>query len=272
MNSNAESRQIGARCCVVGAFFVLLGIVAFCGGRRVQPYIDRVAQWPSVTGHIVTSKVSTATVRTGPVVRTSPIADIQYAYSVKGVDYRGEQLRPLPMLHMKPEGTPEELVNRYPDGRSVQVYYDPDDPTAAVLVPNIGDDAHKLVRSLALMGPVMALMGLLLAGIGVICWVGKPDSPPEAARRIVIHPKTPPPVQLGLVQRIMRGAATAMGLFVFLLGSLLLVAAARTPNPSGDESTRIVALFILGGAALVGAGLIYAGVRRPRIKSPVAAA
>jgi hypothetical protein len=272
MNSNSESRQIGARCCGLGAVFLLLGIVAYCGGQCVQPYIDRVAHWPSVTGKIVTSKVSTATVKTGRVVHSSPVADIQYAYTVKGEDYRGGQLRPLPMLHMKPEGTPDELVDRYPVGRSVQVYYDPGDPSAAVLIPDIGDDAHNLVRTLALIGPVLALMGLLLAGIGAMSWVGKPDSALVATPRTVITPKGPPPVKLGIMQRILRGAATALGLFVFLVGSLLLVAAAGTPNPSGDESTRIVAMVILGGAALLGAGLIYAGVRRPRIKSLAAAA
>jgi len=285
MESESESRRLGVRCCGAGAAFLLLGLVAYFGGQSVRAYSARVAQWPSVTGKIVRSEVSTATVRTGRVVTSSPIADIQYAYAVNGKDYQGVQLRPLPMLHMKPDGTPAELVDRYPVGRSVQVYYDPGRPSFAVLNPELGDDAHKLIKSLALVGPCLALMGLLLAGIGAMSWVAKPGSgpaavptmapiqqAPAATPRAVIAAKGPPPVKLGIVQRLIRGSATALGLFVLLAASVLLVAAARTPNPSGDESTRIVAMFIFGGAALLGAGLIYAGVRRPRLKSFATAA
>jgi hypothetical protein len=271
MNSNSEFRQIGARCCACGAVFALLGIVAFCGGRSVRTYIDRVAQWPSVTGKIVTSKVSTATVRTGRFVRSDPVADVQYAFSVAGKDYRGMHLRPLPMLHMKPEGTPDELVARYPAGRSVQVHYDPRDPSAAVLIPEVGEDARKLMKASTVIGPCLALLGLMLAGIGAICWFGKPESAPAAAPPAVIAHQAPPKVNLGIVQWIMRGAAIALGLPIVLLGGVLLIAAAGTPNPSGDESTRIVAMFICGGAALLGVGLVYAGVRRPRIKTLAAA-
>jgi hypothetical protein len=272
MNSNSEFRQIGARCCAFGGVFVLLGIVAFCGGRSVRTYIDRVAQWPSVTGKIVTSKVSTATVRTGRFVRSDPVADVQYTFSVDGKDYRGVHLRPLPMLHMKPEGTPDELVARYPAGRSVQVHYDPRDPSAAVLIPDVDNDVRKLVKASAVIGLCLALLGLMLAGIGAICWFGKPESTPGAVPPPVVAHKAPPKVKLGIVQRILRGTAIALGLPIVLLGGVLLIAAAGTPNPSGDESTRIVAMVICGGAALFGLGLVYAGLRRPRIKSLTAAA
>jgi len=271
MNSNSEFRQIGVRCCACGALFALLGIVAFCGGRSVTTYIDRVAQWPAVTGTIVTSEVSTATTRTGRVVRSEPVADIQYAFSVDGKDYRGVHLRPLPMLHMKPEGTPDELVARYPAGRSVQVHYDPRDPSAAILIPEVGDDARKLIKAAGVVGPCLALLGLMLAGIGAICWFGKAESAAAAAPPAVVPHKAPPRVKLGIVQWIMRGTAIALGLPIVLLGGVLLIAASVTPNPSGDESTRIVAMFVCGGAALLGAGLIYAGVRRPRSKSLAAA-
>jgi hypothetical protein len=272
MTPNSEYRQIGARCCIAGGLFVLLGIGAFCGGQWVQPYLKRVARWPSVSGKIAVSEVSTATVRAGRVVRSSLIADIRYDYSVEGTDYRGEQLRPLPMLHMKSEGTPEEIVSRYPVGLSVSVYYDPADPRAAVLVPEVGADCRNLLRALTICGSCLALLGLMLTGIGTLCWFGNPDSAPAAAPRAVIAPQAPPAVKLGLVPRILRGAAIAVGLFVFLIGSLLLAAAARMPNPSGDESTRVVAMVIVGGGALLGAGLIYAGVRRPRVKSLAGAA
>jgi uncharacterized protein DUF3592 len=272
MNSNSETRAIGVRCSLAGVLFLVLGIGGYVGMQMAQSHIDRVAEWPSVDGKIVTSEISTTTSWSKYGRRTTQVADIEYAYSVSGQNYQGEHLRLLPMLHMKSDGTPAELVARYPVGRSVQVYYDPSNPSAAVLIPTPGDDARTLIRSVAVMTPCIALMGLVLAGIGAVCLVGKPASAAASAPPAVVAPASLPPVKLGIVQRVMRGAATMLGLFLFLIGSLILVAAAGTPNPSGNESTRIVAMVIFGGAAFLGAGLIYAGIRRPRIKSVATAA
>lgn len=269
MTPKSDTRAMGVRCCIAGVVFLLLGIAGFVGMQMASSYAGRAQQWPSVDGKIVTSEVSTATSRFKYGVRTTLVADIEYAYTVNGENYQGEHLRLLPMLHMKPDGTPEDLVARYPVGRSVEVYYDPGNPSAAVLTPTLGVDARKLIRSVKVMAPCIAFLGLVLAGIGAACMGGNPSAAAAAAPAPTAR-QAPPPVKLGLVQRLLRGVATLAGLFLFLIGSLIVVAASGTPNPSGDESTRYVAIAIFAIVTLLGAGLIYAGVRRPRAR-PVAA-
>ena len=261
MQSPSETRAIGRRCLIAGAIFLVLGLAAFIGMQMAQSHIDRAQEWPSVDGEIVTSEIATVTGRFKYGIRTSVVADIGYVYSVNGQNYQGEHLRLLPMLHMKGEGTPEEIVARYPVGRSVEVYYDPGDPSSAVLIPTPGDDASKLIRSVSVMGPCIAFLGLVLSGIGAMCVLPK-QTVAAAASRAAIAPALPP-VKLTLVQLVLRTAATMMGLFLFLIGSLILVAASGTPNPE-DESVRYVIMAIFGIATLVGAALIYAGIRRPR--------
>ena len=270
MTSKSDTRAMGVRCCIAGVIFLLLGIAGFVGMQMASSYADRAQQWPSVDGKIVTSEVSTATSRFKYGVRTTLVADIEYAYTVNGEDFQGEHLRLLPMLHMQPGETPQELVARYPVGRSVKVYYDSGNPSAAVLNPALGDDARKLVRSVKVMAPCIAFLGLVLAGIGAACMGGNPNAAPAAAPAPVTPRQPPPPVKLGIVQRLLLGVATLAGLFLFLIGSLIVVAASGTPNRSGDESTRYVAIAIFAVVTLLGAGLISAGVRRPRAR-PVAA-
>lgn len=270
MQSPSETQAIGRRCLIAAVIFVVLGIGAFLGMQMASSYADRVAQWPSVSGKIVTSEVTTATTRTKYGLRTTLVADIKYAYSVSGENYQGLHLRLLPMLHMKPGGTPEELVAEYPVGRTVEVYYDPSDPSAAVLIPTLADDARKLIRSVSVMAPCVALLGLVLAGIGGMCLAGKPTSA-SASAPAALRPAPLPPVKLTILQRVLRGAATMLGLFLFLIGSLILVAASGTPHRE-EEAVQYAIMGIFGFATLMGAALIYAGVRRPRSKPAAAAA
>ena len=265
MQSPSETRAIGRRCLIAGVIFLVLGVGAFIGMHMAQSHADRVAQWPSVEGKIVTSEISTSTGWSKYGRRTTRIADIEYAYTVTGEQYQGEHLRVLPMLHLKSDGTLEEIVARYPVGRTVQVYYNPANPAAALLIPTLGDDASKLIRSVSVMAPCIAFLGLVLSGIGAMCVLPKQTA--EAARRPALAP-----VKLTIVQRILRGIATLSGLFLFLIGSLVLVAAPGTPVPSGEVAVRYVLMAIFGVVTLLGTGLIYVGIRRPRPRPLSAAA
>ena len=156
MRSNSDSNAMNHRLCGVGGVLLLIGVAGYFGIRVAESRVHATARWPSVTGHIVTSEVSTATVKTGPVRRTSPIAKIRYAYSVNGQDLQSDGLRVVPMLHTTPEGTPEEIVDRYPVGKSVKVFYDPHNPTDALLTPVPAKDARSLIQALAFIAPVSA--------------------------------------------------------------------------------------------------------------------
>jgi len=56
----------------------------------------------------------------------------------------------------------EEIVNRYPTGRTVAVYYDPSDPGTAVLEPGVTWSSYMILG----IGLSFVLISLAVGGIG----------------------------------------------------------------------------------------------------------
>jgi hypothetical protein len=84
----------------------------------------RVENWPSVPGTITTSRH-----HTGAGTKTRSGVWIEYSYSVNGQEYKCQQIEPGVDLHF----TTTDLLQRYPLGAAVTVYYDPQNPQDAVL-------------------------------------------------------------------------------------------------------------------------------------------
>ena len=263
------------RLCVFGVVLLVLGAAGYGGARLAESRVEETAHWPTVPGRIVTSEVSTAVVKTGPVRRASDVANIRYAYSVNGRDFECDGLRVIPMLHVTPEGTPEELVRRYPVGRVVDVYYNPDDPGDALLTHVPAEDALRLVRSVAFLAPCVALVGLVIAGIAGTNLRSEPGRGHSAAGldRSPAGPSassTAAPVEPRATHWLVRGAAALLGLFLMLLGGPLSVHMACTPDPKVGAAVRVISLLIVVVGALLGAFLVCVGMRKPRRPPAVA--
>ena len=123
------------------AIISVVGILVFVAlvwvAKRVQKksklasaVLQDSQSWPSTTGVIVKSRVE---VRGGSTT-TSVDAKIVYEYEVGGQQYQGEQIR-VDDRHrvLQVGGQAYEMVDRYPMGASVTVYYNPDDPAEAGL-------------------------------------------------------------------------------------------------------------------------------------------
>lgn len=110
---------------IVGVLILLNGIfltVIFFMQRRVNV----VSEWPSTTGTVQTSRIET---RSGSDGSTDyPI--VTYSYKVMGQDYQGSRIAP----GMEVGGSGAAgVIARYPIGAQVPVYYDPQNPSDAVL-------------------------------------------------------------------------------------------------------------------------------------------
>ena len=70
-------------------------------------------------------------------------AHVCYRYTVAGVDYESKQIRLVEKFWRDP---PSEIVARYPEGRQVEVAYEPSNPSQAVLEP--GDSRGALVKKM----------------------------------------------------------------------------------------------------------------------------
>jgi len=279
MAVTSEARAFQHRLCGFGLFLLFVGVAGVAGLEVARRRIAQTAQWPAVKGQMVTSEVVTGTVKNGRVLIVSPHAKTVYTFSVDGKNYVGEGRRVIPMLHFDTEGTPEQVVAKYPVGKSVKVYYNPNDPSDALLTPVPAEDARMLIDSLSWLSPGIAGVGLLIAGLaGVKLWrerdlapkvleIGKATAPAvlplATAARPVELPRPPQPPRT--THWIVRGLATLLGLGLFSFGTLVCLTVARMDIPRVSRTMHVVTLVIFAGVTVFGALLIWFGMRRPRV-------
>ncbi|MDX1616841.1 MAG: DUF3592 domain-containing protein [Candidatus Promineifilaceae bacterium] len=140
------------------AALFLLGIIGIIVYhiKRSQKANDSL-RWPSTSGRIVsagTKAVPAGGSRNyGAMVR---VPDIRYKYSVDGVEYSGEQLS-----YGAGTGSTESVLARYQPESTVKVYYDPADPSEAVLVPGPGTSNYLAI-----------VWTVFMAIVFVIAWIG----------------------------------------------------------------------------------------------------
>jgi hypothetical protein len=106
---------------------------------------SRVKNWATTTGTIITSEIVYK--KFGG--RGSKIAHpiIHYLYHVQGKQYQGETIAPGPVI----AGTgSERLIQKFPAGSTVEVYYNPQDPSQAV-IERIASNRSALWVALILM-------------------------------------------------------------------------------------------------------------------------
>jgi hypothetical protein len=133
-------------------------VVAGWLGPRTLLEADEVADWPTVTGEVVSSHVERRTGRRGS--GDSWHAVIRYRYPVDGEVLEGERWDVAGPRKLPGQAAAEEVVRAFPAGAEVEVHFDPDDPSSAVLAE--GGRLH---------GWLLVAFGLALvayAGAGVL--------------------------------------------------------------------------------------------------------
>ncbi len=119
---------------------LLFGAGALClvGGSVTLADDLAVRGWSSVAGRVLSSEVTSETSsRTHAasgrsVTRTRYRADVEYEYSVDGTQFVGTRVSRANVDHLA-EDPAAAIVARYPPGGRIDVYYDPDDASTAVL-------------------------------------------------------------------------------------------------------------------------------------------
>ncbi len=117
------------------------------------------ADWPSIQGTVTSSDVETRreTKGTGSKARTkikyTPV--VHYSYEVDGREHAASRIS-FGGFTSNSSGSAHRVVNRYPVGAEVAIYYDPGDPGTAVLEPG----ASWTIYLLFPFGGVFALVGV----------------------------------------------------------------------------------------------------------------
>lgn len=109
---------------VLVVIVVLLFVIA--RGRRSA---EAVKSWSQTTGHILQSYVG----RRSSNHSSAYYAEILYEYVVDGRRYQSTQVRPGIEIGFGARSIPQQMVDRFPVGATVPVFFDPTNPTQSVL-------------------------------------------------------------------------------------------------------------------------------------------
>jgi hypothetical protein len=111
---------------ICGSLFVFdaifLGIIFFTRRKVAQA-----SNWPSTLGTVLSSRVVRRSSSDGG---TTPYPVVDYSYQVSGQAYRGNRVMPGPEMGGTGAG---KVVDRYPEGAQVMVYFNPNNPSEALL-------------------------------------------------------------------------------------------------------------------------------------------
>lgn len=122
--------------------------------------------WPNVTARVLQSEIVEKHAKTGESRVGSRAIDyytveVTYAYAVDGHEFTSRRYALFKSLNARSRFHAEELRKPYLPGTEVPAYYDPADPSRAVLVVGWRGLFTKLVTALGFFGFVAVAIGVL---------------------------------------------------------------------------------------------------------------
>jgi hypothetical protein len=148
----------------LGVVFTIVGyFVAFHFGKPILDNAKASTQWPKVDGVIASSEVAKSKDSDGDTMYS---AEVVYKYEVEGRKLESDNVFFGGDYSSSSRSDASGTVNRYPTGKEVEVYYDPDDPSKAVLEPGAKWMSYMVYG----IGMVFFVVGLLVV-IGPLCYL-----------------------------------------------------------------------------------------------------
>ena len=173
----------------MGAIFATVGfcLILFLGWPVLQK-AKASAEWPSTEGTVTDSEVIRSQDDDG--VQYKP--EVLYSYQVEEEDYQQSNIRYDGNWSTNSPTYANKTVKKYPVGKAVDVYYDPEDAFEAVLEPGTSWASYSLVA----FGGVFFLIGagiflstggyllfaIFISGGAATGMIGKPPSSQESNR------------------------------------------------------------------------------------------
>ncbi len=143
------------------ALFIVSGLI-FLGSIWYVIKTSKTNNWPSVTGEITTSELGSMHTGTTSFYNAS----VKYLFEVEGKQYTNTRIRPRLAKSVRSMGgnitKATRLINRYPNGTKVQVFYEESNPNKSILEP--GTNWRHFVIAL--------IVGLVFLDVGMILYGG----------------------------------------------------------------------------------------------------
>ncbi len=119
-------------------------------------------KWPTTSGVVVVSKMRTKKEvrKYQDVIHYTP--EVEYKYRIDGIPYTCERV--FFGQYSDDRSFAEDMLKRYPAGKQVLVYYDPEDPENAVLEPGAGS-LKGLIAGAGIVLIILFLSGQYVRGL-----------------------------------------------------------------------------------------------------------
>jgi hypothetical protein len=146
------------------AFIILSIIGAVLLIKFVRDIVmgQKSSSWPNVSGTVIQSIMETKQDTDAEGFSSTTYgAKIHYKYLVGGKEYESWR-RTFSEVSTSSMRRTQEILARYPQGASVAVYYDPEDPSSAVLESGVGTSSYIFLgfAILLLLAGLAGLLGL----------------------------------------------------------------------------------------------------------------
>ena len=164
--SDSEPNRRRNRVLIAVGLIILIVGAAVLSIFFVRPLVHwKSAQsWPSADAQILSSEIEISRVKNS----TSYEAKFDYAFDVDGQEWHGHQYGFF--VFSGSEEASEELVNRYPVGTEHQVFYNPSQPSDAVMDRSLGPAVWFCI------GPItMTIIGSVILWLGFRGRIAIPD-------------------------------------------------------------------------------------------------
>lgn len=137
-----------------GAIFFSIGLWQLYEGWKTH-------NWPTTQGTITSSQIKEVTRRDADGdTYTNYRPSISYSYQVADQNYEGHRLHLGATSHNDRSAVQQQL-KQYPVGRTLDVYYNPNNPNQAVLTPGVGGGIWIAIT----MGTAFLVLGIALSMI-----------------------------------------------------------------------------------------------------------
>ena len=134
--------------------FVAFGVVLIAIGVSSYRKTKITQTWPSTEGSVSATNIrrynDEGTIRFAP--------EVDYEYQVAGETYKSSEIRPEVFISFLDEDEAKRFLQKYPVGIKPQVFYDPSNPTKAVLEPR----AAPVLHFVTLIGAISCTFALVV--------------------------------------------------------------------------------------------------------------
>ena len=141
---------------IIGFVFLILNVVFLAIIFFMRRTMATVSQWPPTMGTVLASSLEQRHSSEGGWV-DYPV--VQYSYQVGGQAYQGRKLAPGPEVG---GSSARKVIARYPAGAQVMVFYNPQNPSDAVL--------ETKAPAQWLMWLILAIFDCVLCGVIPMIW------------------------------------------------------------------------------------------------------